>query len=770
MFPFFRRRRTSRSTPRYYRPELLQLEERTLLSATLIVDASHTLQSALQQANPVGGDTIKIEAGASISTLSQSGGAVALAANAGATTLTVSKYISPAEIINVGSGATADDNVLVDADTRNGSNYVLTLHTALTNAHAVGDAVTPVANTIGVGVPVTIEGDPANPAFAFPAGFSLELFKASSSTAAVTLQNLALSLSQGGTAISGATAGDLNLQQDQIAVTGASSSAIAVNAAGALTVSGSRISVTGSSSYGINSTIGGDENLTSSIVYVSGDSSSANTSHVTGALNIAGSTLTLAGNTGAVEGSTVTGPISVSNSFLTLKGDSGSVLGDTSGGSYTITGNSITVTGSGGSAGNDFGVNAQGAGAFLLEGNSIVMTDNPGTDVSWQLTSGSSQENILNNTLATAGRGTGLLLNQLQNSPGPVLVQGNDFQNNKIGVQIVGNGTSAGTVDLGGGSLHSLGGNDFRGYPASGAGGAFAISLSKTNSSASVSAQANIWDLDSSGNVIDPHSVIQDGGNNTGASGAGTIDVGAVQLSADQEYVQTLYRVLLGRVGTLTQVEVDGWASAVSTQGATAIAQRIVNDVGHEAYMHLVETYYQQFLGRAASLDEVNTWVNQFLDGATEEQVIAGIVTSPEFAQKNLFLASSSDSNSGFVQALYSGLLHRDTTEGTLTQADIKAASSKLAQMGRTGLVMDFLSGSDFTTADSSTFRQAAVRSFYGDPTLAPVPFQPFLPDLLNRTTVLSSEVSGWVDSGLDLLSMEISILDDRGLEFFHRG
>jgi hypothetical protein len=57
----------------------------------------------------------------------------------------------------------------------------------------------------------------------------------------------------------------------------------------------------------------------------------------------------------------------------------------------------------------------------------------------------------------------------------------------------------------------------------------------------------------------------------------------------------------------------------------------------------------------------------------------------------------------------------------------------------------------------STEFRSDVVRSFYGDPTLTPVPFLPFLPDLLHRTSAPSaSDVSTWVNSGLDLSTVEI--------------
>ena len=44
---------------------------------------------------------------------------------------------------------------------------------------------------------------------------------------------------------------------------------------------------------------------------------------------------------------------------------------------------------------------------------------------------------------------------------------------------------------------------------------------------------------------------------------------------------------------------------------------------------------YQQYLGRSASATEVSYWVNVFLTGGSNEQIIAGFVASPEYYQDN---------------------------------------------------------------------------------------------------------------------------------------
>ena len=56
----------------------------------------------------------------------------------------------------------------------------------------------------------------------------------------------------------------------------------------------------------------------------------------------------------------------------------------------------------------------------------------------------------------------------------------------------------------------------------------------------------------------------------------------------------------------------------------------------------------------------------------------------------------------------------------------------------------------------SAEFRAGAVRTFYGDPTLTPLPYQPFFVELLHRAGPPSAgEVDVWVNGPLDLLGIQ---------------
>jgi hypothetical protein len=140
--------------------------------------------------------------------------------------------------------------------------------------------------------------------------------------------------------------------------------------------------------------------------------------------------------------------------------------------------------------------NTPGAGSTGL---SIFATDKSGT----------SSGLISDNTFDTGGVGTGLAI--WKETPGndvSLKVQDNNFNANAVGVLLVGDGTSAGTIDLGGGPLGSHGRNDFSTYTVGD--GRFAIVLEGTTASYTVHALGNYWHTDSPGFAIDPHRVIKD--------------------------------------------------------------------------------------------------------------------------------------------------------------------------------------------------------------------------------------------------------------------
>jgi hypothetical protein len=210
----------------------------------------------------------------------------------------------------------------------------------------------------------------------------------------------------------------------------------------------------------------------------------------------------------------------------------------------------------------------------------------------------------------------------------------------------------------------------------------------------------------------------------------------------NEKFVHSLYEDFLGREGS--QAEWDGWVAVLPLLGRAGV----VNELAHspEAMTRVVDSFYTTFLGRAADPAGEQSWVGFLQRGGTEEQMTVGFLSSAEFANYANGLIGGPDGDANFVQALYGLLLHRGAGS-----AEIQHWQSLIPTLGRGGIVAGFV--------QSAEFRVDAVRSFYGDPSLQPLPFQPFYPDLLRRPAApLSAELAFWVFSPMDVLSMEVNI------------
>ena len=213
-----------------------------------------------------------------------------------------------------------------------------------------------------------------------------------------------------------------------------------------------------------------------------------------------------------------------------------------------------------------------------------------------------------------------------------------------------------------------------------------------------------------------------------------------MNLTASQSFVNALYVAFLGRDGTVP--ELDAWVAALPSAGRDGVVNGIMRS--GEALTRVVDGLYLRLLGRAPEPVGRAGWVSALASGRlTEEQAIAGIAASPEFAARARALFPSSPPDAAFVEALYSLLLNR-----TAEAAGLAGWVSALPSLGRTRVASGIVG--------SAEFRAGAVRTFYGDPTLTPSPYQPFFVDLLHRPARPGqSEVSGWVNASLDLLSIE---------------
>jgi hypothetical protein len=220
---------------------------------------------------------------------------------------------------------------------------------------------------------------------------------------------------------------------------------------------------------------------------------------------------------------------------------------------------------------------------------------------------------------------------------------------------------------------------------------------------------------------------------------ANSIDIGAFQTEAPPPlgFVQDLYNDFLGRTGAPS--ELNQWVSVLPTLGQAGVAYAISHSP--EALTYAVDGFYVKFLGRQAAGGEEAVWVAALENGATEEQVIAVILSSSEFAAHANALIGGANADANYVQALYQLLLNR-----TGSPAEVNFWLGALPN-GRAAVALGFLG--------SPEYRTDVVTQLYGT--------------LLDRLTMpTASDVAGWVNSGLDILAIEAVFASSA--EYFQNG
>jgi hypothetical protein len=177
---------------------------------------------------------------------------------------------------------------------------------------------------------------------------------------------------------------------------------------------------------------------------------------------------------------------------------------------FTFTGNRVTSN----TGGDNVSLVGTDKSNTILFSNNTLKTSGGG-DALYSGVSSSSLTSwtISNNAFHTNGQGDGL--NLVGGAKFQAVVQGNSFTANKVGVRVTGDGTTAGTVDLGGGSLGSTGGNDFTSFKTA-TGESFAIGLFHVSSGYTMYAKSNLFSVPAT-------SVIADGSHDPAAGGSGTI-------------------------------------------------------------------------------------------------------------------------------------------------------------------------------------------------------------------------------------------------------
>jgi hypothetical protein len=288
--------------------------------------------------------------------------------------------------------------------------------------------------------------------------------------------------------------------------------------------------------------------------------------------------------------------------------------------------------------------------------------------------------------------------------------------------------SSAGNVDLGGGAGGSLGQNNFKTFTAANAKNNIAASIFVTGTggaTATVSAKNNLF------TDANPAGTTRDSANNTAAGGLfpgadGTIAGVNTTLTGANATVAALYLVYLDRAASASDLAF--WSGLPSPAAAGGIIR------SQEALTNLVESFYVRYLSRAADSGGLSFYVGQMLSGTTEEAVIVEFVTSTEFLNR-----SAGPGSPAYIAALYSKLLGR-----AASTAEIDFWNGVIGSLGNAGVANLFV--------HSGEFRGLQVGALYGNPPNRAV----IVPNLLHRTTAPSSaELSFWVNSGLDLLTIQ---------------
>jgi hypothetical protein len=388
------------------------------------------------------------------------------------------------------------------------------------------------------------------------------------------------------------------------------------------------------------------------------------------------------------------------------------------------------------------------AASASIRNNVINMTGQTpiGIFITGAGTPGASNTFTINNNListgGTANGGTGLSINQgTAGDAVTVRAQGNDFHNNQIGIAVAYNATGPSpTIDLGGGGT-STGSNNFRRTPAaSTTAGAIIATGTNPAAAATINAQKDIFS----------------GTPNVSANGLANVSIVTTSpLTGNTAFVQIVYQDLLGRTGNLSSnSDAGGWVSALNagTLNQASVAQGIA--LSTEALDRSVTGLYVRLLHRNADAGGLARWVALLQKGGTIEQVIVGIVSSPEYASRN-------GSGLSFVQSLYLNLLGR-VGSGSEVQGWVNA----LPTLGTAGVVERFVT--------SMEFRTDGVLQLYGAPSALTTLGQAqavfsLAPNLLHRPgTPTATEVSDWVSSGLSLEAIELGFLSSS--EFFSNG
>jgi autotransporter-associated beta strand protein len=208
-------------------------------------------------------------------------------------------------------------------------------------------------------------------------------------------------------------------------------------------------------------------------------------------------------------------------------------------------------------------------------------------------------------------------------------------------------------------------------------------------------------------------------------------------LNAQERFVQALYLDELGRAGA--RAELDGWVNVLNGPGMSQATIAAGIEHSPEARDHLVRSWYWAFLGRQAAGGEELGWMNQLLQGQSEEHVLSQIFASREFYARAQTLVAAGSADERYVEAMYQVLLGR-----TGAATEVAAWAQALPSMGAQGAAQGFLNSTEYRTDLADSYYYA----------------------LLHRPADVA--LSGWVSLGLDAGDMRMGF--ESSPEFFANG
>jgi uncharacterized delta-60 repeat protein len=163
--------------------------------------------------------------------------------------------------------------------------------------------------------------------------------------------------------------------------------------------------------------------------------------------------------------------------------------------------------------------------------------------------------------------------------------------------------------------------------------------------------------------------------------------------NSDPGWVDSLYTHLLGRLpdalgaATTLQAVRIGYIGPRQAAAATLLA-------GDEYKRDLVSGYYNQYLNRSASPGEIDGWVQLLRQGATDEQILASIVSSDEYYKR-----AGGGTDATWLDALYRDLLGRPRNGDNSLLPAVQAPGGRL-------LVAN-------AVLSSQEYRQHLIQTFY---------------------------------------------------------